>query len=103
MKRILPLSLLLLFSGTSFASSQAIYWQKLMLEEKVQTKVNNSLATVLNSNQFLVDVEAQVDEPSAPNFGDNKSSGPKVSDANLEDSRGDYIAFSKVGFRGSST
>ena len=97
MKRLLPLSLLLLFSSTSFASSQAIYWQKLMLEEKVQTKINNSLATVLNSNQFLVDVEAEVDEPQAPNFGDSKNSGPRVSDANLEDSRGDYIAFSKVG------
>ncbi len=97
MKLLLTLSLLLLSLGKSFASSQAIYWQKLMLEERVQSKINNSLATVLNSNQFLVDVDAEVDEPKAPNFGDNKNSGPRVSDANLEDSRGDYIAFSKVG------
>ncbi len=73
MKRLLLLSLLFLFSNLSLASSQAIYWQKLTLEEKVQSKINNSLATVLNSNQFLVDVEAEVDEPSAPNFGDNKN------------------------------
>jgi hypothetical protein len=79
------------------AASQAIYWQKLLLEEKVQQKINNSLNTVLSDNQFLVDVNAEVDEPAAPNFGGNNSSGPKVSDFKMEESRGDYIAFSKVG------
>lgn len=91
--------ILLLFFCTQVvqASTQAIYWQKLMLEEKVQHKISNSLGTVLANNQYLVDVEAEVDEPSAPNFGNNNSSGPRVSDLNLSDSRGDYIAFSKVG------
>jgi hypothetical protein len=79
------------------AASQAIYWQKLLLEEKVQQKINNSLNTVLADNQFLVDVNAEVDEPSAPNFGGNNSTGPRVSDFKMEESRGDYIAFSKVG------
>jgi hypothetical protein len=79
------------------AASQAIYWQKLLLEEKVQQKINNSLNTVLADNQFLVDVNAEVDEPSAPNFGANNATGPRVSDFKMEESRGDYIAFSKVG------
>jgi hypothetical protein len=79
------------------AGSQAIYWQKLMLEEKVQQKINNSLNTVLADNQFLVDVNAEVDEPAPPNFGGNGLTGPKVSDLKMEESRGDYIAFSKVG------
>lgn len=94
------LTLLLTVSALSHkveAASQAIYWQKLLLEEKVQQKINNSLNTVLADNQFLVDVNAEVDEPSAPNFGGNNPTGAKVSDLNLEESRGDYIAFSKIG------
>ncbi len=95
--KILILFFLLFISVKGFATTQAIYWQKLMLEEKVQHKIGNSLGTVLADNQFLVDVEAEVDEPAAPNFGDNKGSGVRVTDSNLADSRGDYIAFSKVG------
>ena len=92
--KILILFFLLFISIKGFATTQAIYWQKLMLEEKVQHKIGNSLGTVLADNQFLVDVEAEVDEPAAPNFGDNKGSGVRVTDSNLADSRGDYIAFS---------
>jgi hypothetical protein len=98
MKRLLALAFTILSVSSQIqAASQAIYWQKLLLEEKVQQKINNSLNTVLADNQFLVDVDAEVDEPSAPNFGGNNNSGPKVSDIKLEESRGDYIAFSKVG------
>lgn len=93
---ILPLLIVGLLTQKARAS-QAIYWQKLLLEEKVQQKISNSLNTVLADNQFLVDVNAEVDEPTAPNFGGNNNSGLKVSDIKLEDSRGDYIAFSKIG------
>jgi hypothetical protein len=96
-KTLLKIFLLASVSAQTLGASQAIYWQKLLLEEKVQQKINNSLGTVLADNQFLVDVEAEVDEPTAPNFGGNNNSGPKVSDLSLEESRGDYIAFSKVG------
>lgn len=95
--RILTLLLSLFFTSFAFATTQAIYWQKILLEEKVENKISNSLNTVLSPNQFIVNAEVEVDEPSGPNFKDSKSGGLKVSDINITDSRGDYIAFSKVG------
>ncbi len=95
--KYLTIFFVLMFTSLSFASTQVIYWQKLLLEEKVENKISNALNTVLSPNQFIVNVEVEVDEPSGPNFKDNKGGGLKVSDVNLSDSRGDYIAFSKVG------
>jgi hypothetical protein len=80
------------------SSSSSLNWQKLSLEEKVQRKYNATLGTVLKDNQYLVEVEVEAADPGGPNFkADDKKSSAKVSDLNLEDSRGDYIAFSKVG------
>lgn len=85
-------------SSSAFALSTSLTWQKLSLEEKVQRKFNSTLSSVLKDNQYLVEVEAEISEPGSPNFGnDDKKSGPRVSDLNMADSRGDYIAFSKVG------
>ncbi|MGE3609945.1 MAG: hypothetical protein AB7I27_10200 [Bacteriovoracaceae bacterium] len=79
-------------------NAQSLTWQKLALEEKVQRKFNNLVSTLLKDNQYLVEVEVEVVEPGSPNFeGNNKPTGPKVSDFKLEESRGDYIAFSKIG------
>ena len=93
------LLLLLIFQvSTAFALSTSLTWQKLSLEEKIQRKFNSTLSSVLKDNQYLVEVEAEISEPVSPNFGnDDKKSGPRVSDLNMADSRGDYIAFSKVG------
>lgn len=57
-----------------------------------------TLSSILKENQYLVEVEAEMSDPGSPNFGDNgPKTGTKVSDIRLEDSRGDYIAFSKMG------
>lgn len=78
-------------------TGNSLSWQKIVLEEKIQQKISQSLLSLLKENQFLVQVEVEVNEPGAPNFGGNNSTGPRVSDLDLSDSRGDYIAFSKVG------
>ena len=60
-------------------------------------KVKANLGNVLEQNQFLVEVEAKVNDPGMPNFDDIVKKGSKVSDVKFDDSKGDYIAFSKVG------
>lgn len=72
-------------------------WQKVELEDKILIKVKSNLGNVLETNQFLVEVEAKVNDPGMPNFEDIVKKGSKVSDVKFDDSKGDYIAFSKVG------
>lgn len=99
MKKILFFTFIASFSFSSLAQGlNSLNWQKLALEEKIQRKYNSTLQPVLKDNQYMIEVEAEISEPPAPNFGDNgHKSGPRVSDINLADSRGDYIAFSKMG------
>lgn len=88
--------LLFMFSFAALAQTP-ISWQKVELEEKVLHKVRSNLRNVLEQNQFLVEVEVQVNDPGMPNFDDLAKKGSKVSDVKFDDSKGDYIAFSKVG------
>lgn len=88
--------LLFMLSLAAFAQTP-ISWQKVELEEKVLHKVRTNLRNVLEQNQFLVEVEVQVNDPGMPNFDDLTKKGSKVSDVKFDDSKGDYIAFSKVG------
>lgn len=99
MRILLLLTFLIQLISASYAQGiTSLNWQKLALEEKIQRKFNTTLATVLKDNQYMVEIEAEISEPPAPNFGDNgHKSGPRVSDVSLADSRGDYIAFSKMG------
>lgn len=79
-------------------NNSSLTWQKLALEEKVQRKYTATIGSLLKDNQYLIEVEVETEDPGAPNFGgDDKKTGPRVSDLNLTESRGDYIAFSKVG------
>jgi hypothetical protein len=99
MMKMLLLLILILNVTSAFAfGGNSLTWQKLSLEEKVQRKFNVTLSSILKDNQYLVEVEAEMADPGSPNFGDNgHKSGPKVSDIRIEESRGDYIAFSKMG------
>ncbi len=98
MKTIVSLLLLLPAFSVFAYTSNSLTWQKLALEEKVQRKYNITLSSLLKENQYLVEVETEMNEPPAPNFGDSgPKTGPRVSEMNLADSRGDYIAFSKMG------
>ena len=49
------------------------------------------------ANQYMVEVEVKVNDPGPPNFDDMQKVGLKVSDVDFDDSKGDYIAFSKIG------
>lgn len=80
-----------------FAQSQNMYWQKIELEEKVQNKIKTNLRNILEPNQYFSEVEIVYDDPGMPNFDDLKKKGTRVSDIAFDESKGDYIAFSKVG------
>lgn len=98
MKTLLLLLVMTTFVVNSFAyQASSLDWQRINLEERIQRKLNQSLSPVLQDNQYMVSVEVAVSDPGGPNFGGDKKTGPKVSDISLEDSRGDYLAFSKVG------
>lgn len=91
------LIILLLLTGTvSWADS--ITWQKLALEEKLQRRYSSILSTQLKDNQYLVEIETSITDPGGPNFDPSgHRSGSRVSDIDISQSRGDYIAFSKMG------
>lgn len=93
----LILSFLLLILSLTALAQTPLSWQKVELEDKVLVKVKANLGNVLEQNQFLVEVEAKVNDPGMPNFDDIVKKGSKVSDVKFDDSKGDYIAFSKVG------
>lgn len=96
MRNILFL-ILLSAPALAFGQGNSLNWQKLALEERIERRFTNSLSAVLKENQYLVDIAVEVDEPLAPNLGNSKPAGPRVSDIKLEESRGDFIAFSKMG------
>jgi len=92
----LLLIIILVFSLSSFAQT-ALEWQKVQMEEGISSKVNLAVSKVLKSNQYMVEVEVKVSDPGPPNFDDMQKVGLKISDVDFDDSKGDYIAFSKVG------
>src|SRR5690606_22463912 len=86
-----------LMSFTASAQYQNLSWQKLELEEKIQAKVRQNLRNVLEPSQYFLEVEVSYNDPGMPNFDDMKRKTAKVSDIAFDESKGDYIAFSKVG------
>ena len=89
---------IILCSVLNLAFADSITWQKLALEEKLQRRYSNILSTHLKDNQFLVEVETSITDPGGPNFDPTgHKSGTRVSDVDISQSRGDYIAFSKMG------
>lgn len=74
-----------------------LQWQKVELEEKILNKVKTNLRNVIEPHQFFAEVDVTYNDPGMPSFEDLKKKGSKVSDVRFDDSKGDYIAFSKVG------
>jgi len=98
MKLLNFLSITLLFFAFKAHATNSITWQKLALEEKIQRRYSNILSSHLKDNQYLVEIEANISDPGGPNFDPTgHKSGDRVSDIDLANSRGDYIAFSKMG------
>jgi hypothetical protein len=88
--------MILILCGSAFAQT-ALEWQKVELEEKILHKIKSNLRNIIEPHQFFVEVDLTFNDPGMPNFDDLKKKGSKVSDVRFDDSKGDYIAFSKVG------
>ncbi|MDA8792400.1 hypothetical protein N9N67_04095, partial [Bacteriovoracaceae bacterium] len=107
MMRILTL-FLLIFTSLALPEDivQSLRWQKVRLEDQLQKKIAQSLTTVLDTNDFVVSVELELKEVKPLKFK-NKIKKPlekeepipevRLSDIKFDESKGDYIAFSKVG------
>lgn len=96
MKTLILILTLFSFSFKLFAQTP-LEWQKISLEEKLTVKVKNSLTKVLEENQYVVETQVSIMDPGLPNFDDMTKVGLKVSDIPFDNSKGDYIAFSKIG------
>jgi hypothetical protein len=90
------LLLLILISVNTF-SQTAIEWQRVELEEKVDRKVRNKIDKVIGNNIYSLEVQVKVNDPGPPNFDDMQKVGLKISDMKFDKSKGDYIAFHKIG------
>lgn len=97
MKLLISLVLILQMFYLNAIAQTPLHWQEVELEEKIINKVKNNLRNIIEPNQFFVEVDITFNDPGMPNFDDLKKKGAKVSDIRFDDSKGDYIAFSKVG------
>lgn len=87
-------------SGSSnVAVLPSVEWQKINLQEKITNKINKGLSAIIKSNQFIVDVDIVVAEPSAPNFSITSVPPKQVKFLNekMQKTSQDYIVFSKLG------
>jgi hypothetical protein len=91
------LILLTLFLASAVVAETPLAWQKVELQERISNKVKSSIRNVLEPGQYLVEVEIEYTDPGIPKFDDLNKKGTKVSDITFDESKGDYIAFSKVG------
>ena len=86
-----------LLLGNSFATTQDLEWQRIELERLLDTHYTSALATILERGTYQVKTNITYNDPGMPNFDDLNKDGFKISEVEFDDSKGDYIAFSKVG------
>ena len=79
------------------AISRSLEWQKVTLQNEIQDKVTDAIDNIILNNQFFVDVQVKYFKPDIPEFEDVDDIKTRVSDIEFDDSKGDYIAFSKIG------
>jgi hypothetical protein len=96
MRKLTANLLILLISFGAYAQT-ALEWQKVTLEDKIETKIKFAIGKVLSDHEYMVEADIQFNDPGPPNFDDLNKVGLKVSDIPFDDSKGDYIAFSKIG------
>lgn len=94
MTRILTLLFLLIVLP---ATAKNLEWQKIELEDKVDFIYNKHLISQFKASDFIVKTKVQYNNPGMPKFDDLNKDTIKVSDVAFDESKGDYIAFSKVG------
>lgn len=88
---------LFFFLVSHFTFARSLEWQKVTLENEIKDKVSDAIDNVIMANQFVVDVKVKYLKPDIPEFEDTDPIKTKVSDVEFDDSKGDYIAFSKIG------
>lgn len=95
---ILKLLFILFFAlKPLLAISRSLEWQKVTLQNEIQDKVTDAIDNIILNNQFFVDVQVKYFKPDIPEFEDVDDIKTRVSDIEFDDSKGDYIAFSKIG------
>jgi hypothetical protein len=95
MKTLVTLLVSLLCSS-AFAAD-GLEWQRLELERKIDEHYIRSLSPLLKRDEYQVKSKVKYNDPGMPVFEDLNETDVKVSDIDFDDSKGDYIAFSKVG------
>lgn len=92
------LLIIFILSFSCLVSAQtSLEWQRVSLEEKFKGKVEKTINKIIDAENYMVEIEIGFSDPGPPNFDDLTKVGMKVSDIKFDDSKGDYIAFSKVG------
>ncbi|MFZ4713676.1 MAG: hypothetical protein ACOYL6_08195 [Bacteriovoracaceae bacterium] len=95
--KMLAFLLLLSLLVPMVQAQTTLNWQKVELEEKISRKIRGALSDTLNPGQYLVEVDVSFSDPGLPRFEDLNKKNVRVSDVRFDESKGDYIAFSKVG------
>ncbi len=72
-------------------------WQKIELEDKIDFIYRKNLLSQFSESDFIIKTNIKYNDPGMPRFDDLNKDTVKISDFNFDDSKGDYIAFSKVG------
>lgn len=85
----------LLFSNMSFAKNME--WQRLELEQLITNNYREVLNNLVERQKYIIKSEVKYNNPGMPNFDDMNETDLKISDIAFDESKGDYIAFSKVG------
>jgi len=78
-------------------SKPSLNWQEVEVEQRTYRRINNAISNLLKDGEYLVEVDIVVKDPGGPNFNSLNKVGFKISTVDFDDSKGDYIAFSKVG------
>ena len=97
MKCGLKIYLLLAFVFSSTVFAKSLEWQKIELEKTVSDQYREAINSVIKENEFFVQTEVKYNDPGMPEFDDLNEDNFKISDTQFDDSKGDYIAFAKVG------
>jgi hypothetical protein len=95
--KILFLLFVNLFLLSQTFAQTALEWQKVQMEDRITGKIRDALSKILTDKEYMVEADVRINDPGAPNFDDLQKVGLKVSDIDFDDSKGDYIAFSKIG------
>lgn len=85
----------LLFTNSSF--SKNMEWQRLELEQLITNNYREVLNNLVERRNYIIKSEVKYSNPGMPNFDDMNETDLKISDISFDESKGDYIAFSKVG------